>query len=210
MRHALCRGFLQLLCGALVLCAWPARATMVQPSVAESGSVIVTAEIAEVRDGPSSGSNVITVVEKGEVFLKEGRTGAWYYVRINDDFFGWISGRAVSRYQEEESEGSSSTDIGPDEGRSSSYYPRSYSVYPYFYYWGQPFVSWEWYFSGRGPYRDHSWDHDKRYPGDRDHDRPGKDGRHSDHDRPRDDGRHKPDRQPHSFDRQFHGPFQGK
>ncbi len=179
MKRVQCRGLLALLLGALVLLlrAWPADAVLVQPRVAESGSLIVTAETAEIREGPSPGANVITVVEKGEIFLKEGRTGAWYYIRINNDAFGWISGRAVSRYHGEESDGSTPPSAAPEESRSSLYYPGSPNSYPY-YYWGSPVISWEWYFYDRERYRDHSWDQNRHYLRDRDRDRHRDDGRH--------------------------------
>ena len=94
-------------------CAGSAPAAVVSPEIDESGSVIVTTETAEVREGPAAGYDVITVVAKGEIFVKQGRTGAWYYIRINDDTFGWISGRAISRYQEGETP---STYVEPRDG----------------------------------------------------------------------------------------------
>ena len=88
--------------------------------------MIVTAETAEVREGPAPNYDVITVVAKGEIFVKQGRTGAWYYIKINDDTFGWISGRAIRRYQEEEAP---STYVEPrDEPVESGDYP----YYPYY------------------------------------------------------------------------------
>lgn len=125
------RGLLPLIgsLAGLFLWVWPLRAAVVEPRVAESGSVIVTAETAEVREGPSSRSEVITVVAKGEVFLKQGRTGAWYLIRIDDDSFGWISGRSVRRYRGEAAEESPSPYVGPYEGRSSLYYPGGYPYY---------------------------------------------------------------------------------
>lgn len=208
MKRALRRGLMPSCCCALVmlLCTWPARAAMVEPRVAESGSVIVTAETAEVREGPSPGAGVITVVGKGEIFLKEGRTGAWYYIRINDDAFGWISGRAVRRYQEGGAGESQSTDVGTYEDRPSSNYPSGPYIYPY-YYWDRPSVTWEWYIYDRGPHRHRSWDHDSGYYRwrDHDHDRSRSDGWRRDRDRPRNDDRHRPNHQPRPAPPSFRG-----
>jgi len=164
---------MSLFCGAFVLWAGPARAALVQPNQLESGSVIVTADTAEVREGPAPSFDVITVVEKGEIFLKLGRTGAWYYIRIDDVASGWISGRAISRYQAEESP---SPYVGPYDARYPPYYSGGYFDYSY-YYWGQPYLSWEWYFYDREPHRDRSWGHERDYYRDRDRDRPRNDGR---------------------------------
>ena len=181
------RGLLPLLCGALVLWAGPARAEVVQPRELESGSVIVTAATAEVREAPSPRADVITVVEKGEIFLKQGRTGGWYYIKIGDDTFGWISGRAISRYK---AEGSPSSDVGPYEGTPSyPSYPYLGSYYEYPYYWGQPYLSWEWYVYDREPHRDRSWDHERDTVRDRYRDRRRDDTWHGDGDRPRSDNR---------------------
>jgi len=137
----------------------PVCAAIVQPSVAESGSVIVTAATAEVREGPSPDSNIITVVEQGEIFLKQGRTGGWYYIRINGDAFGWISGRAIGSYQ---AESSPSPYVVPYDDRYYPYYPGGY----YDYYWGRPYVLWEWYVYDHNTYRtyrsrDHGRDHNR-------------------------------------------------
>lgn len=191
MKRARCRGVLPLLCGALVFLFWtrPACAVVVQPETLESGSVIVTAQTAEVREGPSPAADVITVVEKGEIFLKQGRTGGWYYVKINDEAFGWISGRAVGRYQ---AEGSPSLYIVPDVGGDHPYYPGSYYDYPP-YPWVQPFFAWEWYFPDREPYRDRSWEHHRDYMRDRDRDRPQGGGRPGDDVRQREPESHRGD-----------------
>lgn len=185
------RGFLPVLVGVFVvhLWAWPVGATVVQPEALESGSVIVTAETAEVREGPSNTADVITVVEKGEIFLKQGRTGGWYYVKINDDAFGWISGRAVGRYQ---AEGSTSPYVDPDGGGYYPYYPGSYYDYRY-YPWGQPSLAWEWFLYDREPRRDRSWEHERDYRRNRDRDRSPGNGRPGDDVRQREPESHRGD-----------------
>jgi hypothetical protein len=166
MKRAWCRALLPLLgcVFAFHFGAADLRAAIVGPSVAESGSVVVTAETAEVREGPAPSYSVITVVEKGEVFVKQGRTGGWYYILINGDAFGWINGRAVGSTQ---GEVSPRTYVVPNEDRyyTSYYYPGGYNGY----YWGQPYVSWEWYFYDRDSHWDRSWDRDRDR--DRDHNR---------------------------------------
>jgi len=171
------RGLQSLLCGVfvLLLCAESASGEVVLPAVEESGSVIVTTETADVREGPAAGYDVITVVAKGEIFDKQGRTGAWYYIRINDDSFGWICGRAISRYQTGETQ---PTYVEPRDEQTDRgdypyypYYPdySYYPMYPYgyydypFYYWGQPYYS-SGYYYGNNYYRGRSWDHDGVHP----------------------------------------------
>jgi hypothetical protein len=187
------RGLLPLLCGAWVIfvCVGLAPAAVVSPEIAENGAVIVTAETAEVREGPAPSFAVITVVANGEIFVKEGRTGAWYYIRINDGTFGWISGRAISRYQEDEAP---STYVEPRDGPTESgdyqpypsspyypYYPGSYYGYIYdypFYYWGQPYFSSDYYYYDNYRHRGYSREHESGYPRNRDYPRYRDDGRH--------------------------------
>lgn len=193
-----CRVFLaSMLVGPFTSCflAGAVRAAVVQPGVVESGSLIVTADTAEVREGPSPGYEVITVVGRGEIFPKLGRTGAWYYIRINDDAFGWVSGRAVGRYQ---AEGTPSPDVGPEEEPAPYVGPYDARYYPYYpgfydysyYYWGQPYLSWEWYFYGSQQHRYRTWDHDRDYQRDRDRDRSRDGNWRTDEHRTRDDGQH--------------------
>lgn len=193
------RVFPALMLGVLFTCGsltGSARAAVVQPGVVESGSLIVTVDTAEVREGPSPGYEVITVVGKGEIFPKLGRTGAWYYIRINDDAFGWVSGRAVGRYQAEGTlapyvgpEAEPAPYVGPYDARYYPYYPDSY--YNYFYYsWGQPYLSWEWYFYGSDSHRYRTWDHDRSYQRDRDRDRSRDEHWRADEHRTRNDGQH--------------------
>jgi hypothetical protein len=159
MKRSWDRGLLQVICGAFLFILWagPARAEVAQPKAdteqrpaevvppraVESGFVIVTAESAEVRTGPSPNAEVIAVVDKGEIFEKLGRTMRWYLVKIDDEITGYISGRYIRRYQE---------------GEAQSAYPPDYPNYPgdYYgnpYYYGVlPYFSWDWYFYG-GPYR---------------------------------------------------------
>jgi hypothetical protein len=124
-----------------------ARAAVVEPRAVESGSLIVTAKTAEIREGPSHRSEAITVVEKGEILVKQGRTGGWYYVRLGEDSFGWISGRAVRRYRAPEQP---APDSGTSYDRYDPYYPGLPYSYPY--YWG-PSLSWDWYWYDYEPYR---------------------------------------------------------
>ena len=172
---------------AILLCAGPALAAVVLPVVDESGSVIVTTETAEVREGPAAGYDVITVVAKGEIFVKQGRTGAWYYIRINDDTFGWISGRAISRYREDEAP---STYVEPREGPiEGGYYP-DYRYYPYypggyygyfydypFYFWGQSYFSSDYFYYDYHRHRGYSRYYGRGYPRNRDYPRYRDDGR---------------------------------
>lgn len=213
MRRAWSRFFTPLLCGALLL-SWavPAAAALVQPEHEESGSVIVTAETAEVREGPAPSYEVLTLVGKGEVFPKQGRTGAWYFIKINDDTSGWINGRAVRRHQEgsaeesevlEQSEESPPTTLGPYEGEYYPYNPYWGSYYDYsFYYWGLPYLSWEWYVFSPGPPRYRPWiadrARDRSWYRDRDRSRD-EDWRRGDDSRRRDDGgsRSRPSSRPH-------------
>lgn len=167
MRRMRCRRLLILLCAALAICLrrGSAYAEIIQPSVAESGSVIVTAATAEVREGPAADFNVITVVEKGEIFLKQGRTGAWYYILINGDAYGWISGRAIGSYQ---AEASPSPSVIPyDDRYDYPYYPGGY----YGYFWGQPFLTWDWYVYGHAPPLDRPRERERDYNRDRYRDR---------------------------------------
>ena len=180
------RGLHPLLCGVFVFffCGGSALGAVVLPVVGESGPVIVTTETAEVREGPASGYDIITVVAKGEIFVKEGRTGAWYYIRINDDTFGWISGRAISRYQEEETP---STYVEPREAPVERegysyypYYPDNFYGYFYdypFYFWGQPYFSSDYYYYDNYRYRSYSRDYGGGYPRNRYYPRVRVDGR---------------------------------
>ena len=72
---------------------------VVPPRAYESGSVIVTAATAEVREGPSPRAEVLTIVERGDIFEKRGRTGGWYYIVLGYSPSGWISGRQIRRYR---------------------------------------------------------------------------------------------------------------
>lgn len=131
---------------------------VVPPRAYESGMVIVTAETAEVREGPSPRSEVITVVEKGEIFEKAGRTKGWYYIKLGENAFGWVSGRAIRRYRGSESpspyvERYAEPDVGPyAEGYYPyyPYYPEPYYSYPY--YWGEPYY-WGGYYYGYDTHR---------------------------------------------------------
>jgi len=216
------------------LAAEPARAAMVEPRGSESGYAIVTAKTAEVREGPSSKAAVITVVERGEVFAKVGRTGGWYFLQISDSSRGWISGRALRRYVPETPpvEGD---DQGDDEGVSAppveprATYPPPSPWTNYGYpYWGQPYYYNEWYFYGSDPYWYGSWGHDyrsyDRYRGrdddryrDRDwesgrqkrsNDSPGSGGSHQDsHSETYQSGNHSSGSSPHVVSPRFPTPF---
>lgn len=165
MRRALSGAVLPLLCGLVLLGLWvvPARGTQVQPQHVESGSLIVTAETAEVREGPSPSHEVITLVGKGEIFAKQGRTGAWYCIKVSDETFGWVNGRTVRSYREGAAEGSTSPYaegstppyVAPEDPRYYPYYPGGYGYYDYSYsYWDRPYLSWEWYIYDRDSHRD--------------------------------------------------------
>ncbi len=116
------------------------------------------------------------MVAKGEIFDKQGRTGAWYYIKINDDTFGWISGRAISRYQADEEDEAGEAVEAPstyvetreapiDRGYDPyypyypGYYPGYYYDYP-FYSWGLPYYSSEYYYYGNHHYPRRSWEHE--------------------------------------------------
>jgi hypothetical protein len=195
MRRAWWSGVLPLLCGAVLLFSAPAGAALVQPQHDESGDVIVTVESAEVREGPATNFEVITLVGKGEIFAKQGRTGAWYLIKINDETSGWVSGRAVRRYQPEGAEEPAppyvAPEVVPEEPQGYPYYPYypEYQYYPYYYgyydyysYWGWPYYSRDWYGYGHGytPYRSRTWYGDRR-----------RDWNHGDGGRPRNDNWHR-------------------
>jgi hypothetical protein len=126
---------------ALGVTAW--AGDVVRPRRAETGYVIVVAAAAEVREGPSTTYAVIDTVERDDVFPKLGRTGRWYYVQIDEETFGWISGRALSRYWGEDQQ--------YDQGTPPSYggYYRDY-WYPYPPL-PPPALYWDWYFEYPGP-----------------------------------------------------------
>lgn len=168
-------GQVCVLFAAFLVCG-SAFASPVQPEVAEEGSVIVIADTAEVREGPGPAYEVVTIVERGEVFAKRGRTGGWYLVLISGEATGWINGRAVQRH---EGDGSAPARIGPYEDRFAPDSPFWYGPYSS-YYWVQPYFSWEWYYYGDS-HRDR-WRYD-RWDSHRDRDR-GRD----------DDGRRREDR----------------
>jgi len=136
----LCQVSFSLLCGLFVLqlSVAPVRAEVVQPRSNERGFVIVTSESAEIREGPSPKYKVIESAKRGEVFPKAGRTGRWYYVEIDEDTFGWMSGRDLERYANSQS---------PTDERSP--YPGRY-YFDLYYPW-QPFLFWDYYFYDRGP-----------------------------------------------------------
>lgn len=123
---------------------------VVLPRAYERGMVIVTAETAEVREGPSPRSEVITVVERGEIFEKAGRTKGWYYIELGENAFGWVSGRAIRRYRAPARPAPhAGSEVGPsDEGYYPyyPYYPEPYYSYPY--YWGAPYFWGEWNYYG--------------------------------------------------------------
>ncbi len=156
MKPACCRGLLPLFCGLIVFCVSPAYAEVVQPEAAESGSVIVTAETAEVREGPSTGAEVMTIVEKGEIFQKLGRTRGWYYVQINEESSGWVSGRAISTYRGEQTP---APYVAPAEEPAYPYNPGPYFDFSLFY-WGWPYLYWEWPYYGHAPGWGRPWIHD--------------------------------------------------
>lgn len=167
------RRSFQITCSAALLLvlggtAW--AGDIVRPRRAERGYVIVVAATAEVREGPGPSYAVIDTVERDDVFPKLGRTGRWYYVQIDEDVFGWVSGRALSRYWGEDQ---------PYEGGDRRYDDYYYRDNWYYRYPPPPFFYWEWYYDYPGPRhyryydrgRDRYWDRDRDRDRDRDGDR---------------------------------------
>jgi hypothetical protein len=174
-----------LLVTGLMCVAARAGAALVEPRTTESGYAIVTARTAEVREGPSPKAAVITIVEQGEVFAKIGRTGGWYFLQISDGSQGWVSGRALRRYDQAEAP------VGevapPEEGAVAEppespvvpVYPPTIYQYPYPYQYpysyqypyGGPYFYSEWYIYDRDPFWHSTWDRDRDRHRDWDRDR---------------------------------------
>jgi len=57
---------------------------------AATGSVIVTAQMLNVRSGPGLENPAISQIPNGTVLSIEGNAPGWYYVRTSDSLYGWV------------------------------------------------------------------------------------------------------------------------
>lgn len=55
-----------------------------------SGSVIVTAQMLNVRSGPGLGNPAIRQIPNGTVLSIQGNSPGWYYVKTADNLYGWV------------------------------------------------------------------------------------------------------------------------
>jgi hypothetical protein len=55
-----------------------------------TGSVVVTAQLLNVRSGPSLRDYAILQVPNGTVLSVHGTTAGWYYVKTTDNLYGWV------------------------------------------------------------------------------------------------------------------------
>lgn len=62
----------------------------VNSRTAMSGSVIVTAQMLNVRSGPSLGDPAVRQVPNGTVLSIQGNAPGWYYVKTADNQYGWV------------------------------------------------------------------------------------------------------------------------
>lgn len=57
---------------------------------AATGSVIVTAQLLNVRSGPGLENPAVLQVPNGTVLSIQGNAPGWYYVRTTDNLYGWV------------------------------------------------------------------------------------------------------------------------
>jgi hypothetical protein len=57
---------------------------------ASSGSVMVTAQMLNVRSGPGLENPAVRQVPNGTVLSVQGNTPGWYYVKTADNLYGWV------------------------------------------------------------------------------------------------------------------------
>lgn len=55
-----------------------------------TGSVMVTAQMLNVRSGPGLENPAVRQVPSGTVLSVEGNAPGWYYVKTADNFYGWV------------------------------------------------------------------------------------------------------------------------
>lgn len=75
----------------------PRRPAVPQPAygyaasyTAAAGSVIVTAQLLNVRSGPGLENPSIRQVPNGTVLSIQGNAPGWYYVKTSDELYGWV------------------------------------------------------------------------------------------------------------------------
>lgn len=57
---------------------------------ATTGSVIVTAQMLNVRSGPGLGNPALRQIPNGTVLSIQGNAPGWYYVKTADNLYGWV------------------------------------------------------------------------------------------------------------------------
>ena len=57
---------------------------------ATTGSVMVTAQMLNVRSGPGLGNPAVLQVPNGTVLSVQGNAPGWYYVKTADNLYGWV------------------------------------------------------------------------------------------------------------------------
>jgi uncharacterized protein YgiM (DUF1202 family) len=62
----------------------------VSPQVVSTGSVVVTAQLLNVRSGPSLANPAIRQIPNGTVLSVCGNAPGWYYVKMADSLHGWV------------------------------------------------------------------------------------------------------------------------
>ncbi len=60
------------------------------PQVASSGTVMVTAQLLNVRSGPGLGNPAIRQIPNGTMLSICGSAPGWYYVKTADNLYGWV------------------------------------------------------------------------------------------------------------------------
>lgn len=70
----------------------------IPPTERASGHVVVISAKAPVLLGPGHRYATLEWAMNGEVFNLEGMTGAWYYIRLENDARGWIHGNNLARW----------------------------------------------------------------------------------------------------------------
>jgi uncharacterized protein YgiM (DUF1202 family) len=57
---------------------------------AATGSVMVTAQMLNIRSGPGLGNPSVRQIPNGTVLSIQGNAPGWYYVKTSDNFYGWV------------------------------------------------------------------------------------------------------------------------
>lgn len=70
--------------------ASPSTTDGVCPRTVPSGSVVVTAQMLNVRSGPGLDNAAVRQLPNGTVLSVCGSAPGWYYVKTADNFYGWV------------------------------------------------------------------------------------------------------------------------